>query len=350
MPRLRLFNLVLLFLLAPPTALMAAEQAAGNPRTIDRLTEEYYLFQAFHAGNRLSLNHLGMLTEPYEDAYRVSAVLDGFPAQLAGLRRGDVLIAVDDIPFHPVQSLNPQIGDSLTTLPLGRTVELTYRRDGEDFTATLQPVFGNLFDAYRTATLNSVQFISNGNKLIGYVKLWSLDRSANGMQTFLQLIEGIDHCDGLILDLRDSYGFIDAGHLDPFFSSRNSYFTLDGNNPDLWQQHQPERRLGPTYGKAIVLIQNNGTRGGIELFSQQLTRLQRVVSVGESTGGMAGQVSYDESDGLLEYTPDHAIRIDGLPLEDQGISAEIPVPYPLTESRPIDPQLDAAMLALMAII
>jgi len=340
----------LLLLFVPMHSLQAADQSDSGEEEIAASSQEYFLLQSFHSGNRKPLNHLGLLAQRSELGYSVSAVLDGFPAQQAGLRRGDLLVSIDGFRYHPVLSLNPQFGDGNPATRTTGEIVLEYSRNGSSVTVSMQPVHGNLFDAYRTATLNSAQQFSNGNKLIGYVKLWSLDRSTDGIRWFHQLLDSLAHCDGLILDLRDSYGFIDANHIDRFFSSRNSLFELAGENPDLWQQRQPERTSTSTNGRALVVLQNGGTRGGLELFSYQLAKLQRVVSVGETTSGKAGQVSYNTETGSITYLPQPEVRVDGLQLEANGIDSEVEVPYPLDQSLAVDPQLDAAVLALMEII
>ncbi len=335
-------------LLAP-----AQGNAQQSLQSIGIDTQEFFLLQAFHARYaraRRNLHHLGLITEKDDGGYRVSAVLDGFPAQQEGLRRGDILISIDDQPFHPVLSLNPGPGTEAGEGHEPGPVELTYLRNGARFSATLLPVFGNLYDAYRTATVNSLQQISNGNKVIGYVKLWSLDRSTDGLQMFRQTLDSLAHCDGLIIDLRDSYGFIDADHLDRFFPSRNSYFRFVGDNPDLWRGQHGEPMTGSYYGRAMVVIQNSGTRGGLELFSYQLSKLQRVVSVGEKTMGKAGHVAFDSDSTTLTYRPDYNVSVDSLFFESQGFPPKQEVSYPLEDSRASDPQLEAAMTTLMRIM
>ncbi len=329
--------------------LLAADPQEDAAQPVASDSQEFQLLQAFHADFRNSINHLGLIAEQSQRGYRISAVLDGFPAQQAGLRRGDLLLSIDGEPYHPVRSLNPRSADGVSQ-PMTRAVELEYDRNGTVMSTTLQPSHGNLFDAYRTATLASAQQFSNGNKLIGYLKLWSLDRSTHGITSFNRLLDSLSHCDGLIVDLRDSYGFISASHTDRFFSSRSSLFTVEGQNSDLWQSQQPPRTLLPEYGRAMVVIQNGGTRGGMELFAYQLAKLQRITSIGESTAGKAGQVSYNATGNSLTYYPDTKILIDGRQLETSGVNAEVDVPYPLDESLAVDPQLDAALLTLMEII
>lgn len=340
---------LLALLLCGPMIL--AEEEVNSPRQVLAAdSQAYFLLQAFHTrlpSSRLAIHHLGVLAEEVDRSYYVSAVLDGFPAQQAGLRRGDRLDSINGEPFQPILSLNPQIGDGRNADPASRQVNLTFTRNGAVQNTILRTVYGNLYDAYRSATLSSLQQFSNGNKVIGYVKLWSVDRSTDSLETFRQVFQSLAHCDGLIIDLRDSYGFISAEHLDWFFASRNSFLQLEGENPDLWRQLQVERQSDDYYDRAMVVMQNHGTRGGMELFGYQLGKLQRVVSLGETTMGKAGQVTYNNRDGSIEYLAGNHITVDGIKLESNGFHPEQSVDYPLTDSRVSDPQFDAAMMTLM---
>ncbi len=318
---------------------------------IEPASQAYALLQPFHVygnGRRQAIYHPGMLTTAVADGFRISAVLDGYPAHQAGLRRGDLLIEVDGQPFHPRDSFKVPAGNTATAA-VARTVQLQFQRNGERQTTTLEVVRENLYDTFRTATLNSAQQFSNGNKVIGYIRLWSLDRTAGGLQAYRQLLASLAHCDGLIVDVRDSYGFINAQHLDLFFPNRSRYFQVDGGHADLWQSRQPAPQADDYYDRAVVVMQNSGTRGGMELFAYQLAKLQRIVSVGQATAGKAGQVTVNE-DGALLYLPAPALTVDGIRLEATGFAPEQPVVYPLNESAPNDPQFEAAMMTLMQIM
>ncbi|MEZ5490623.1 MAG: S41 family peptidase [Gammaproteobacteria bacterium] len=344
--------LLLTWLLSGSQILAAAEAGSVRQR-VAADSQEYFLLQAFHTrlpGSRLSIHHLGLLTEERDKSFYVSAVLDGFPAQQAGLRRGDRLDSIDGKPFQPVLSLNPSIGDGGIADPTPRQVRLTFTRNGADQSTSLRTVYGNLYDAFRSATGSSLQQFSNGNKVIGYIKLWTVNRSTDNLQSFRRMFESLAHCDGLIIDLRDSYGFIDAVHLDWFFASRNSYLVLEGDNPDLWRERQSERQSDDYYDRAMVVMQNHGTRGSMELLGYQLGKLQRVVSLGETTMGKAGQVTYNGGDGSIEYVTGDQITVDGILMESNGFPPEQSVAYPLTDSRASDPQFDAAMMTLMQIM
>jgi len=63
---------------------------------------------------------------------RVVEVMPGSPAEAAGLRPGDVLVALDGAPLADVRGYSR----ALKSHQAGDTVELTVRRDGEEMTLT----------------------------------------------------------------------------------------------------------------------------------------------------------------------------------------------------------------------
>lgn len=336
-------------------ATLAPVGAAGqeSPVLMSWEQADFYLLQAFHAARpeqRLALNHIGLLAHADGDAHLVDAVLNGFPASAAGLRPGDRILLADGKSFHPVHTFNTAgtAAGPFMPDPTPRTLEV--ERNGVRELVLVSPVFGNLYDAFRTAGNQSMQLFSNGNKLIGYLRPWSLGRSANDLQAFRAAIDSLAHCDGLIIDLRDAYGFITAEHLDSFFPSRSAIFAIASGHEDFWQASQPGRAGNDYFGRAMVVIQNRGTRAGMELLAYQLGKLQRVISLGETTAGKPGRVSSVRGGQGLEYTPLPGLTVDGRPLEGIGFDPEQAVAFPAGESPAADPQFDAAMLSLMTII
>jgi len=316
-------------------------------------SHDYFLYQSVGAHKpelRLRLNHIGLITIQDNQGFIVSSVLDGYPAQLAGLRSGDRIETVDDSPFHPLWSFNSQSEIAEGFIPNRSAHQIEFDRNGTRQTVLIVSVFENLYDSYRSATINSIQEFNSGNKVIGYLKLWNVSRSTNDLITFNSLIESLSHCDGLILDLRDGYGFIGSEHLDQFFPSRNSYFKFRSEVTEVWRAEQTARQSNDYYGRAMVVIQNKGTRGGLELFSHQLAKLQRVVRLGENTAGRLGAVLVNRDNNELRYQADADATVDELKLENVGLTPEQQVEFTLNESRATDPQFEAAVSTLMAIM
>lgn len=339
----RLYSLLWAALLLSGLASAAAPDRLG-PGDLD-----FYLLQAFAGGEhgqRYALNHIGIQVAPAGEDWRVSAVLEGFPAHAAGILRGDLLVAADGSPYHPVYSFNERDLAPNGFSPRGEPIELELQRQGQQISVQLRPVFGNLFDAYREATLNSVQQFPSGNKTLGYVRLWGLSRSTADLIAYRGLFEELSGTDGLILDLRDAYGFLDLAHLQAIHRGSDSLF--ESENQRLLASRGPYFGLDRAYRKPVAVLINGRTRAGAELLAYQLDKLSRVVTVGESSAGRLGDYRPDRAAGF-SYRSDGG-RIDGEPFEQSGHAPEQPVSWPASQQGRIDPQFQAAFDILMNVI
>lgn len=341
-------------LLFPITVLLFTQWSVAQ--TIGQNELDYYLFQSFLATDskqRIALNHIGIQGQFRNDAYLVTAVLEGYPAHAAGIERGDIISMADDEAFHPVWSFNIERNGSGNFIPVTSARKLTVRRGNSEREVTLLPVFENLFDSYRTATSNSVLEFAAGNKVIGYIRFWGLSRSTNDMINYQQLINSLDHCDGIIFDLRNSFGFLDSQHLDLIFNDKNNYFLVtEPTSPSIdFANISPELEFD-NYRKPIALLLNEDTRGGPELFAYQLDKLERVISLGSATAGKIGEYSTEQNpdNSGMGYQPADQILIDGKQFEGVGVSPESEIAFPYESTTRGDPQYDAAVNALMGII
>jgi C-terminal processing protease CtpA/Prc len=218
----------------------------------------------------------------------VTAVLEGYPAFNATIYRGDVIEAADGESFHPINSFAARAGD---------TINLTIRRGDTLLTAAVQPVLENLYDSYRTATSNSVQEFSAGNKVVGYLRPWALSKNTADLISFEKLLEQLSHCDALIFDLRNAYGFVDQIHID----------SLMGNDNGI-----------DYFEKTVVVLFNKETAAG------PMTLVKSVM---------------------------HLQRIDTLAMETHfDVAPEMTIAYPKTQTSRYDPQYDAALNRLLGII
>ncbi len=326
-------------------------QDLSNAVSPDEL--DYYLYQAVAAPRqelRIRLNHLGLFVSTINGAYYVSAVLNSYPAHSAGLRRGDRLGSVDGAAFHPLWSFNAerQVAESFTANI--RPYTLTLMRNEVAMQLQVTPVYENLYDSLRSATSDSLQFFVNGNKLIAYVHLWSLGLAWSDLISYQELIRDLDHSDGLIIDVRDAYGLLAAEHLDKFFPSRASYPLITPQDENGIYSNVPAQINSPYYGRAMVVMHNAATRGGMELFAYQLGKLPRVMTVGSNSAGKMGYYRISGSEQQLTYVHNSTMLIDGKNLEGEGLVPDVSMPYEDTSSAPSDPQFDAAIAALMGII
>lgn len=331
---------------------------AANELTLVESELDFYLLQAFQAetaAQRIALNHIGIQVQAAPEGFLVTASLEDYPAQLAGIERGDRILTVNGEPFHPVYSFNEAAADGeparFSENLSAYDVEVS--RNGTTRSVQLTPVFENLFDSYRTATTNSVQIFPAGNKTVGYVRFWGISRASADIINMEEIIQQLAICDGLIFDLRNSFGYLSASHLDLIAPNRRSYFQVTGAS-NTHGELQPEGVTGDDdfFQKPIAILLNSQTRGGPELFAYQLAKMRRVVTMGEATPGKIGEFVM-ESNGaekLLRYSPADDVLIDGRVFESIGFEPEQPIAYPFEQSTRSDPQYQSALNELLAII
>jgi carboxyl-terminal processing protease len=243
--------------------------------------------------------------------YLVSAVLDGGPAQKAGIQAGDSILSADGAPFTTSGSFHGKEG---------KKVQLTVKREGAAYSVLIDvvPVKQNQLRAFLNATRNSAHVINVQGKRIGYVHLWTManDNFKNALDGIV--INQLHDTDGLILDLRDGFGGIPFGYIDVF------------TRPDVsWESQYRGGQPSVThtgYNKPIVVLINEGTRSAKEFFSYQFKSSHRALLVGKQTAGaFLGAGSFPISDtGLLEMAI-VGLRIDGIKLEQDGVRPDVEV-------------------------
>ena len=144
---------------------------------------------------------------------------------------------------------------------------LSVLQNNDKFEVSVTPVFENLYDSFPSANTASIQQVSAGNKIIGYLHLWELSRSSHDLTLTQLLMQRLAQCDGIILDLRDSYGFMDAEHLQAFL---NSYSSIDITGASGWLTSINETAgniASNPYRRPLAILIYERTRGGPEILA-----------------------------------------------------------------------------------
>jgi carboxyl-terminal processing protease len=320
---------------------------------IDKSQIEYYLVQAYNqatAESRIAINHIGLETESVGSIQVASAVIEGYPAHHSGIRRGDKILQVNGMEFHPVYSFN-ELHTSGRVIPhLDERFNIEIDRGGIVQSLSISPVHENLYDSYRTAGLNSPQQFNVGNKVIGYMRLWGLSRSTNDLLSIKSMIDELSQCDGIILDLRDASGFIDITLLDLIYRTRNNYYETAGENTSSFSLDKTVTISPGYYSRPLAVLINKNTRGGAELLAYQLNKSERVVTIGEATNGKIGGYRLDNQAGGYRYKPATQALIDGEQFEGVGLTPEISIDYPISQTTRSDPQFENAATILQGMI
>ena len=312
---------------------------------------DYYVLKSmfsFEDIGQPKLHHIGVQVVDSGGQFVIRTVLEQYPAQLAGLRRGDVILKVDGEDYHPVWSFNAPYAE---TSDRTRQYELLYLRNNREFGTRLTPIYESLHQSYLSATISSVRKINRGGKTIGYVHFWSATIPGSDALLRKLVLQDLAAVDAIILDLRDGFGGAFWEHLDPFFPNRQDFFHATWLDREGHENliKPPQQSNEEYYAGPLVVLINEGVRSGKELMAYQFKKSSRATLVGTNTAGFVvggrGLLLEQEYPYLL-YLSSIGLKVDEDQLEGAGVSPAVEVFYPLTESLALDPQLGEAISIL----
>lgn len=272
---------------------------------------------------------IGINVETRGTGIFVVGVLDGHPAQVAGVLTGDRIISVDDRPYHPIRSFEGRAG---------KASELVIeRRSGELKSITVTPEVLDGRTMYEDAMRASIQLVKRDAARIGYIRAWSYaGQKYQDILTGALLYGDLSTAEALVLDLRGGWGGANSSFLNFFTDQTVETTRIDRNGQ--------RRSFSGSWTKPVVLLVDRQSRSGKEVFAYGFRKLDRGPVVGETTGGavLAGRINV-LSDGSLLYIAVADIRIDGIRLEGQGVEPDVEVPFDPIFAAGSDPQLERAL-------
>lgn len=276
---------------------------------------------------------------------RVTDVISLSPAALAGIKVGDVLLAVDGAPADARTNL-----DSLLLYKTAHRVELSLSRGADERKVAVLPV--NLateralhYRDWVESRRAYVAKVSNGR--LGYVHMQ--DMSANSLE---QLYADLDtenrRREGVVIDIRNNNGgFVNPYAIDVF--ARRGYLQFT------------QRDFGTVPGRSILgqrslekptaLVTNMHSLSDAEDFTEGYRALKLGPVIGEPT---AGWIIFTSDAGLLDGST--SVRVPFIRITDaSGRDMEMhPRPVDVFVQRPVgesytgrDSQLDAAVSELL---
>lgn len=269
---------------------------------------------------------------------RVVDVYTGFPADKAGVRRNDIITAVDG---QDVTSLSLTEIITLIRGPADTTVTLTIRRSGEDKPLEIVVTRGRI----EIPVVESKMLSGN----IGYVKLQEFSRPApERLRAALQdLLE--QKPAGLILDLRGNPG----GLLDVAVAVGSEFLSegdiLIERRKDGSEEHYSVRSGGLATTLPLVVLVNEGSASASEIVAGAIQDAGRGPLIGAKTFGKGSvQLPQTLSDGsMLRVTIAHWFTPKGRGIHGSGLEPDFAVPLSEEDrSAGRDPQLDKAIEAL----
>ncbi|GAB4446186.1 MAG: S41 family peptidase [Chloroflexi bacterium OHK40] len=273
---------------------------------------------------------IGVIALPLSDGLLIQHVFPGSPAERAGLRPRDRIVAIDGR-FYARQELEG---------PEGSTVRLTVVRPGaesRDVVITRRRVEGRIAPIVRRLPGE-----------IGYVSvttLWVSDMDRQVTDALAGLVAD-GALRGLVLDLRSNPGgwrSVLTGILGHFVRGDVGSFTSRKGDVPL--------RIGPgaqpdLRGLPLVVLVDAGTASYAELIAAVLQRQAGAVVVGAPTAGNTETIySYELSGGARLWVAQEGFRLrDGSVIEGIGVQPDIAVLDDWTRfSEADDPGMDVAL-------
>lgn len=275
---------------------------------------------------------LGWALAEREGGWFVVRAFPGGPAEAAGLKRGDRIVAAvpaDTEPFHPVRSLRGKAGKAVT-------LEVRSRREGPSRTVSVTPRAVDPKKEWLEAQTAGTRVLERQGRRIGYVPVWS----CAGVEVKSVLTEAfrekLADADALVLDLRGGWGGCNPELVALFDPAVPEFTSTD---------RQGNRTVfRSAWRKPLVVLVDGGSRSGKELVARALQRSGRATLVGERTAGavLAGQ-PFLLSDGSLLFLAVQDVLVDGERLEGVGVTPDVPVADDLPYAEGRDPQLERAL-------
>ncbi len=277
---------------------------------------------------------IGAVVETVTDTkqVRIVSVLEGSPAESAGLKSGDIFVKVD--------------GEDITALDQLQLVTKVRGPEGSQVTLTMQRGDQTIDFTITRARIQIPTVESKKISGFGYIKL--RDFSVNASQQINDAIKKLDpsRLNGLILDLRGNPGGLLTSAIDiasTFIKDGTILIEDFGNGNE--QVYSANGKVIDSSTPMVVLVDENSASAS-ELVAGALQDRGRATIVGVTTFGKGTVQTWQSlvNGGGVRLTIARWLTPDRHWIHGQGITPDVVVEWPVDGRDPKDdPQLNAAV-------
>jgi carboxyl-terminal processing protease len=264
---------------------------------------------------------LGMQVTMENGIVKIISPIDDTPAAHAGLKPGDLILAIDD---NPVTDMT--LSDAVERLrgPVGTQVKLTMRREGTD-----------AFDVKLTRAEIKVEPVKSHmeGSDIGYVRITNFsERTSTALEAAISSLKSQagDKLSGVVLDLRNNPG----GLLDQAVSVSNAFLdqgeivSIRGRRAQDNRRFEAEPNHDLLHGLPVVVLINGGSASASEIVAGALQDHHRAVLLGTRSfgkGSVQTVLPVKESGGAIRLTTALYFTPSGRSIQATGIEPDVVV-------------------------
>lgn len=279
---------------------------------------------------------IGAYVDVTGDYVKVSSAMPGSPAEEAGLRTGDLVIALNG---KDVTGIDPSVVLLDIRGPEGTTVTLTIKRgDEEPFDVTIER------RRIETASVEG-EMLDNG---IAYIAMSQFgDNTTQELRNTLDELMKNDPA-GLIFDLRNNGGgwLTTAVDTASEFLPAGTSVLIEKEGDGTETQYTTHHRGGRALDVPMVVLINEGSASASEIVTGALRCAGRATIIGKTSYGKGSvQIQPELSNGgAVSVTIARWYMPDGTLIHGIGIDPDIEVEYTEEDyQNGTDSQLDAAV-------
>lgn len=230
--------------------------------------------ESFKINNTGEYSGIGALVRNHRDRIIVIEPYKDYPADKAGLKAGDEIIKIGDLTITDI----PDSADELLKGANNTRVDITYRRQGEIRTTTIQR---------GAIEVDAVPFYKMIDAHTGYIVLTKFNQKATSQTKEALLNLKNEGAKKIILDLRDNPGGLltEAIHITNLFIPKGELVVTTQSKVKKFNQNYKTTKQPVDTEIPLVVLINGRSASASEIVSGSLQDLDRAVIVGARSFG-----------------------------------------------------------------